>query len=179
MFPTANEYRLTSRSTRLRGTSMTNTILTRRHLLSTVAAAAALGAVPALAFANSDALLADILVGVGDALRRDYIRENYGRGRWDGRCWIYEGRRYTPREYRDFWLARYQPPHRPAPPPPKPRPAPPPGRPNPPGPAGGPGRGPDKKPGRGPDKGPGRGPGNGPGNGPGRGQGPGFGPGPR
>ena len=100
---------------------MSNRMLNRRHLLQAAVATVAVGAVPGLAFANSDALLADILVGVGDALRRDYIREHYRRGRWDGHYWIYEGRRYSPLQYRDFWLSRYQPP-----PPPPPRPAPPP-----------------------------------------------------
>lgn len=148
----------------LKEKAMTTTTYPRRRILQGAAAVLAIGAVPAVAFAGNDALLADILVGVGDALIRDYIRKNYGHGRWDGHYWHYEGRRYTPREYRDFWVARYQPP---APPPPRPaapppHPAPPPHR-NPPppgrgpGPAGGPGRGPGG-PGRG-SEGPGRGPG--------------------
>ena len=113
---------------------MTTTFSTRRRLLIGSAAAALLAATPLAALANrSDALLADILVGVGDAMQRDWIRRNYGLGRWDGRRWVYGGRRYTPREYRDFWLARY----RPAPPPPPPHrrpPPPPPHRYGPPGP---------------------------------------------
>lgn len=160
---------------------MTRTTLTRRHFLIGTTAVFALGSVPGLALANSDALLADILVGVGDALMRDWIRDNYGRGRWDGRYWVYEGRRYTPHEYRDYWLSHYQPPppppaRRPAAPPPRPAPGPGPGpKPQPPKPPAG-GRGPDhgpgNKPGNGPKPKPGDGPGNGPGNGPGKGPGP-------
>lgn len=133
---------------------MTKTSFSRRHFLIGTAAAVAIGSLPAAALANSDALLADILVGVGDAMKRDWIREHYRRGHWDGRCWIYEGRRYSPLQYRDFWLSRYQ-----APPPP-PRPAPQPHHPTPPPPAVHPGRGngwgPHKDPGH-PGKGPGSG----------------------
>lgn len=103
---------------------MTNTTLSRRRLVQGAAAALALGAVPGIALANADSLLADILIGVGDAMKRDYIREHYGQGRWDGRYWHYEGRRYTPTQYRDFWLSRYEPPA----PRPQPRPAPRPNR---------------------------------------------------
>ena len=103
---------------------MTNTTLSRRRLVQGAAAALALGAVPGIALANADSLLADILIGVGDAMKRDYIREHYGRGRWDGHYWHYEGRRYTPTQYRDFWLSRYEPPA----PRPQPRPAPGPNR---------------------------------------------------
>lgn len=163
---------------------MTNTTLSRRRLVQGAAAALALGAVPGIALANADSLLADILIGVGDAMKRDYIREHYGQGRWDGRYWHYEGRRYTPTQYRDFWLSRYEPPA----PRPQPRPAPGPNR-NPPpcgngpcGPGNPPGRGPGDpgNGGRGPGnqgRGPGPG-GNGPGRGPGNDRGPG-GPGPR
>lgn len=96
------------------------TILTRRRILQTSVAALALTSVPCLALAHShsDQLLADILIGVGDALQREWIRDNYGHGHWDGHYWNYGGHRYTPLEYRDYWLSRYQPP---APPPP-PRP---------------------------------------------------------
>lgn len=135
---------------------MTKTSFSRRHFLIGTAAAVAIGSLPAVALANSDALLADILVGVGDAMKRDWIREHYRRGHWDGRCWIYEGRRYSPLQYRDFWLSRYQ-----APPPPPPRPAPRPHHPAPPPPPAHPGRG----NGWGPNKGPGH-PGKGPGPGP-------------
>ena len=92
------------------------TILTRRRILQTSVAALALTSVPCLALAHShsDQLLADILIGVGDALQREWIRDNYGHGHWDGHYWNYGGHRYTPLEYRDFWLSRYQPP---APPP--------------------------------------------------------------
>ena len=134
---------------------MTNTIFTRRRILQTAIAAAAIGAVPAVAFAGNDALLADILMGVTDALQRDWLRRNCRRGIWDSGYWYFEGRRFTPHEYRDFWLSRYEPlppPAKPVAPPPPARPAaPPPGR----GPSGG--RGPGyPAPGRGP--GPGRGP---------------------
>lgn len=49
------------------------TILTRRRILQTSVAALALTSVPCLAFAHShsDQLLADILIGVGDALQRE------------------------------------------------------------------------------------------------------------
>lgn len=160
---------------------MTNTTLSRRRLVQGAAAALALGAVPGIALANADSLLADILIGVGDAMKRDYIREHYGRGRWDCHYWHYEGRRYTPTQYRDFWLSRYEPPA----PRPQPRPAPGPNR-NPPPCGNGP-CGPGNPPGRGPGNG-GRGPGNqgrgpgpggnGPSRGPGNDRGPG-GPGPR
>ena len=58
------------------------TTLTRRHILQTSVAALALTSVPCLAFAHShsDQLLADILIGVGDALQREWIRDNYGHG---------------------------------------------------------------------------------------------------
>ncbi len=108
---------------------MTNISFSRRRLIQGATAVLAVGAVPGIALANADSLLADILIGVGDAMKRDYIREHYGRGRWDGHYWNYGGHRYTPLEYRDFWLSRYQPP---APPPPPPRrPGPPPHHPEP------------------------------------------------
>ena len=89
---------------------MTNISFSRRRLIQSATAVLAVGAVPGIALANADSLLADILIGVGDAMKRDYIREHYGRGRWDGHYWHYEGRRYTPTQYRDFWLSRYEPP---------------------------------------------------------------------
>ena len=98
---------------------MTNISFSRRRLIQGATAVLAVGAVPGIALANADSLLADILIGVGDAMKRDYIREHYGRGRWDGHYWHYEGRRYTPTQYRDFWLSRYEPPA----PRPQPRPA--------------------------------------------------------
>ena len=91
---------------------MTNISFSRRRLIQGATAVLAVGAVPGIALANADSLLADILIGVGDAMKRDYIREHYGRGRWDGHYWHYEGRRYTPTQYRDFWLSRYDPPGR-------------------------------------------------------------------
>ena len=75
---------------------MTNISFSRRRLIQSATAVLAVGAVPGIALANADSLLADILIGVGDAMKRDYIREHYGRGRWDGHYWHYEGRRYTP-----------------------------------------------------------------------------------
>ena len=86
---------------------MTNISFSRRRLIQGATAVLAVGAVPGIALANADSLLADILIGVGDAMKRDYIREHYGRGRWDGHYWHYEGRRYTPTQYREFWLSRY------------------------------------------------------------------------
>ena len=74
---------------------MTNISFSRRRLIQGATAVLAVGAVPGIALANADSLLADILIGVGDAIKRDYIREHYGRGRWDGHYWHYEGRRYT------------------------------------------------------------------------------------
>lgn len=59
-------------------------MLTRRKLImgAVATALAGLGATPALA--RDERLLADILYGVSDALVRDYIRDRYEDGRWDG-----------------------------------------------------------------------------------------------
>lgn len=72
-----------------------------------------LGATPALA--RDERLLADILYGVSDALVRDYIRDRYEDGRWDGHYWYYGGHRYTPHEYGRYWAEEYhrQPPKKP------------------------------------------------------------------
>lgn len=74
-------------------------MLTRRKLImgAVATALAGLGATPALA--RDERLLADILYGVSDALVRDYIRDRYEDGRWDGHYWYYGGHRYTPHEY--------------------------------------------------------------------------------
>ena len=66
---------------------------------------AGLGATPALA--RDERLLADILYGVSDALVRDYIRDRYEDGRWDGHYWYYGGHRYTPHEYGRYWAEEY------------------------------------------------------------------------
>lgn len=91
-------------------------MLTRRKLIMGAVATAlvGLGATPALA--RDERLLADILYGVSDALVRDYIRDRYEDGRWDGHYWYYGGHRYTPHEYGRYWAEEYhrQPPTRPA-----------------------------------------------------------------
>lgn len=101
-------------------------MLTRRKVLLSAAALAALGTtVPA--FAVSDALLSDLLVGVTDALTREYIRSHYREGRWENGRWYYQGRWYTPDEYRRHLsaMARPAPAPHPAPKPePKPKPQP-------------------------------------------------------
>lgn len=90
--------------------------------------------------AHDPYLVADLLIGVSDALVRNYIRHHYDDGYWDGRYWWYDGHRYSPRQYRDvlidgYWLYRdirhydrRPPPPRPAvhhrPPRPQHRPAP-------------------------------------------------------
>lgn len=130
-------------------------MIERRTLILFTAASLGLAATGAQA---SDELLGDILRGVADALTRDYIRKHYREGRWDGRHWWYDGRRYSVDEYRRFLADRA-----------KPRPPQPP-KPNGPGPQGGPGRpGPGGAPNRGPDRGPQGGPGRGPQGDPGRG----------
>ena len=138
-------------------------MIARRTLLLFTAASLGLAATGAQA---SDELLGDILRGVADALTRDYIRKHYREGRWDGRHWWYDGRRYSVDEYRRFLADRARP--RPAQPPKPPRSAPAqPPKPNGPGPQGGPGRpGPGGAPDRGPDRGPQGGPGRGPQGGP-------------
>lgn len=82
-------------------------MLSRRKLIigAVAAACAGLGAMPASA--RDDRLLADILYGVSDALIRDYIRDHYEDGRWDGRYWHYNGHRYTPHEYGRYWAEEY------------------------------------------------------------------------
>lgn len=69
-------------------------MLTRRKLIMGAVATAlvGLGATPALA--RDERLLADILYGVSDALVRDYIRDRYEDGRWDGHYWYYGGHRF-------------------------------------------------------------------------------------
>lgn len=104
-------------------------MITRRQALlsimsATALAAAGLGAAPATA--ADDQLLADILVGVTDAVVRNYIREHWREGRWDGRRWLREGRYYTMAEYRDYLVRSAYPPPRRAAPAPRPTPAPPP-----------------------------------------------------
>lgn len=83
-------------------------MLTRRKLIMGAVATAlvGLGATPALA--RDERLLADILYGVSDALVRDYIRDRYEDGRWDGHYWYYGGHRYTPHEYGRYWAEDYQ-----------------------------------------------------------------------
>ena len=49
---------------------MTNTTLSRRRLVQGAAAALALGAVPGIALANADSLLADILICISAVLGR-------------------------------------------------------------------------------------------------------------
>lgn len=139
-------------------------MIARRTLILFTAALLGLAATGAQA---SDELLGDILRGVADALTRDYIRKHYREGRWDGRHWWYDGRRYSVDEYRRFLADRAKP--RPPQPAKPPRPAQPPQPPKPhgPGPQGGPGRpGPGGAPNRGPDRGPQGGPGRGPQGGP-------------
>ena len=61
--------------------------------------------------------VATALVGLGatPALARDYIRDRYEDGRWDGHYWYYGGHRYTPHEYGRYWAEEYhrQPPKKP------------------------------------------------------------------
>ena len=82
-------------------------MLTRRKLImgAVATALAGLGATPALA--RDERLLADIRYGVSDALVRDYIRDRYEDGRWDGHYWYYGGHRYTPHEYGRYWAEEY------------------------------------------------------------------------
>lgn len=83
-------------------------MLTRRRFLESGIAAASLMAVPA--FAADSRLLSDILDGVSDALVRDYIREHYQEdgSRWDGHYWWRDGKKYTPKEYRDHLSNEYE-----------------------------------------------------------------------
>ncbi len=73
-------------------------MLTRRKLIMGAVATAlvGLGATPALA--RDERLLADILYGVSDALVRDYIRDRYEDGRWDGHYWAEEYHRQPPKK---------------------------------------------------------------------------------
>ena len=97
-------------------------MLTRRSVLFG-AAAFALGGFSAIpAYANSSDLLNDILIGITDAVTRNYIREHWREGRWDGHYWWYSGNRYSMDEYRHFLSARARPT---PPPPPQPQPRPP------------------------------------------------------
>ena len=97
-------------------------MLTRRSLLFG-AAAFALGGFSAIpAYANSSDLLNDILIGITDAVTRNYIREHWREGRWDGHYWWHSGNRYSMDEYRHFLSARARPT---PPPPPQPQPRPP------------------------------------------------------
>ncbi len=91
-------------------------MISRRTIVFGSACVAATSLVPGLAFARpaSDRLLDDILIGISDAVVRNYIRDHYHEGRWDGRYWWHEGRRYTVDEYRHYLSNRA----RPAPPPP-------------------------------------------------------------
>lgn len=98
---------------------------TRRKLIFGTAVLLAAGGWAGVASAASDELLADLLYGVTDALTREYIREHYREGRWDGHRWYYDGRWYSREAYRRFLAERAAAFHRPPPPPP-PRPAPPP-----------------------------------------------------
>lgn len=84
-------------------------MLTRRSVLFG-AAAFALGGFSAIpAYANSSDLLNDILIGITDAVTRNYIREHWREGRWDGHYWWHSGNRYSMDEYRHFLSARARP----------------------------------------------------------------------
>lgn len=134
-------------------------MITRRRAflgIMSIATLSCAGLASTPAMAADDRLLADILAGITDAVARNYIREHWREGHWDGRRWSCRGRYFTMDEYRDYLVrSAYPPPRRAAPPPPRPAPGPKPGpgkRPGPgrdPGSGNGPGNGP--KPGRGPD----------------------------
>lgn len=91
---------------------------TRRKLIFGTAVLLAAGSWAGVASAASDELLADLLYGVTDALTREYIREHYREGRWDGHRWYYDGRWYSRDAYRRFLAERAAASHRPPPPPP-------------------------------------------------------------
>lgn len=111
-------------------------MISRRFLFS-AGAATVLGGWAGLASASTDELLSDILRGVADAVTREYIRDHYREGRWDGRHWWRDGRRFTVDEYRVYLTAQARP-NGPRPPQGGPRPNDPrPGRPD--GEHGGPG----------------------------------------
>ncbi len=78
----------------------------RQFLLGGIALATASFMSPTMA--SSAALLDDILHGVSDALVREYIREHYREGRWDGSHWVVSDHRYTPHEYAVFLERRYR-----------------------------------------------------------------------
>lgn len=82
-------------------------MLTRRKLIMGAVATALAGLEATPALARDERLLADILYGVSDALVRDYIRDRYEDGRWDGHYWYYGGHRYTPHEYGRYWAEEY------------------------------------------------------------------------
>ncbi len=91
---------------------MTTRTLQRRNFLATGAAALlTLTGFSASAWAGpeTDRLLADILVGVTDAITRNYISSHYREGRWDGHYWWYNGRRYTTDQYREHLRGRAKP----------------------------------------------------------------------
>lgn len=89
-------------------------MFSRRKIIMAAAATAAAALCAAPASARDDRLLADILRGVSDALVRDYIRDRYEDGRWDGHYWHYNGHRYTPQEYGRYWANEYdRRPHKP------------------------------------------------------------------
>ena len=82
-------------------------MLTKRQFIVGGLAMAAGGifAIPAQAEMN---LLDDILIGVTDAVVRDYIRSHYrDSARWDGHYWIVNEHRYRPREYAVYLERRY------------------------------------------------------------------------
>ena len=85
----------------------------RRTLLISGFAALVTSGLSLPAFAASDRLLDDILIGITDALVRDYVRDHYREGQWDGKYWHYNGRRYTPEEYGRFMRNEYSKKHPP------------------------------------------------------------------
>ena len=95
-------------------------MLTRRSVIFGATAVAVCGFSAVPAYADTSQLLNDILIGITDAVTRNYIREHWQEGRWDGHYWWHSGNRYSMAEYRSFLASRA----RPAPPPPAPRPAP-------------------------------------------------------
>ena len=52
--------------------------------------------------------LEDLLHGVSDALIRDYIRKHYDKGKFDGKRWQKDGKRYSPIEYRNHLIEQYR-----------------------------------------------------------------------
>lgn len=88
------------------GNRRKKTMTTRRKLIFGTAVFLAAGSWAGVASAASDELLADLLYGVTDALTREYIREHYREGRWDGHRWYYDGRWYSRDAYRRFLAER-------------------------------------------------------------------------